>query len=33
MNESLRDRVVLLLTNGMTVEAAEGYCTRQGSWT
>ena len=30
MNESLRDRVVLLLTNGMTVEAAEGYCVKQG---
>jgi len=30
MNESLRDRVVLLLTNGMTVEAAEGYCQKQG---
>jgi len=31
MNESLRDRVVLLLTNGMTVEAAEGYAAKQGS--
>jgi hypothetical protein len=31
MNESLRDRVVLLLTNGMSVEAAEGYCVKQGS--
>jgi len=31
MNESLRDRVVLLLTNGMSVEAAEGYCIKQGS--
>jgi hypothetical protein len=31
MNESLRDRVVLLLANGMTVEAAEAYCVRQGS--
>ena len=30
MNESLRDRVVLLLTNGMTVEAAEGYCVKHG---
>ena len=30
MNDSLRDRVVLLLTNGMTVEAAEGYCVKQG---
>ena len=26
----LRDRIVLLLTNGMSVEAAEGYCIRQG---
>ena len=26
----LRDRIVLLLTNGMSVEAAEGYCVRQG---
>ena len=31
MNESLRDRVVLLLTNGMSVEAAEGYCIKQGT--
>jgi hypothetical protein len=31
MNEPLRDRVVLLLANGMTVEAAEAYCVRQGS--
>ena len=31
MNEGLRDRVVLLLTNGMTVEAAEGYAAKQGS--
>jgi hypothetical protein len=31
MNESLRDRVVLLLTNGMSVEAAEGYCVKQGT--
>ena len=27
----LRDRLVLLLTNGMSVEAAEGYCVRQGA--
>jgi len=27
---TLRDRLVLLLTNGMSVEAAEGYCVRQG---
>lgn len=27
---TLRDRIVLLLTNGMSVEAAEGYCARQG---
>ena len=27
---TLRDRIVLLLTNGMTVEAAEGYCLQQG---
>jgi len=26
----IRDRLVLLLTNGMSVEAAEGYCVRQG---
>jgi hypothetical protein len=31
MNESLQDRVVLLLTNGMSVEAAEGYAVKQGS--
>lgn len=31
MNESLRDRVVLLLTNGMSVEAAEGYCVKQST--
>jgi hypothetical protein len=30
MGEQLRDRIVLLLTNGMTAEAAEGYCIRQG---
>jgi hypothetical protein len=27
---TIRDRLVLLLTNGMSVEAAEGYCIRQG---
>ena len=27
---TLRDRIVLLLTNGMSVEAAEGYCVKQG---
>lgn len=27
---SLRDRLLLLLVNGMTVEAAEGYCVQQG---
>ena len=27
---TLRDRLVLLLTNGMSIEAAEGYCIRQG---
>ena len=26
---TLRDRLVLLLTNGMTIETAEGYCVRQ----
>lgn len=26
---TLRDRLVLLLTNGMSIEAAEGYCVRQ----
>ncbi len=26
---TLRDRLVLLLTNGMSVESAEGYCVRQ----
>ena len=26
----LTDRVVLLLTNGMSAEAAEGYCVQQG---
>jgi hypothetical protein len=31
MNETLRDRVVLLLTNGMSVEAAEGYALKQGN--
>jgi hypothetical protein len=31
MNESLRDRIVLLLTNGMSVEAAEAYAVKQGS--
>ncbi len=27
---AFQDRLVLLLTNGMSIEAAEGYCTRQG---
>jgi hypothetical protein len=31
MNESLRDRIVLLLANGMTVDAAEGYCIKSGN--
>jgi hypothetical protein len=30
MNETLRDRVVLLLTNGMAVEAAEDYARKNG---
>ena len=30
MDDPLQDRVVLLLTNGMTVEQAEGYCLQQG---
>jgi hypothetical protein len=29
MNEALQDRVVLLLTNGMSAEAAEAYCLKQ----
>ena len=29
MEHAIRDRLVLLLTNGMTIEAAEGYCVRQ----
>jgi hypothetical protein len=30
-NDTLRDQVVLLLTNGMTVEAAEGYAAKTGA--
>ena len=27
--QGFADRIVLLLTNGMSVEGAEGYCVRQ----
>jgi hypothetical protein len=30
MDQTLRDRIVLLLTNGMAVEAAESYVAKQG---
>lgn len=30
MEQTLQDRVVLLLTNGMSVEAAEAFCVRSG---
>jgi len=30
MDQQMRDRIVLLLTNGMSIEAAGSYCIRQG---
>lgn len=30
MDQSLRDRIVLLLISGMSAEAAEAYCLKHG---